>query len=108
MKSIWEFRKLRAQTLPRSDHRIHVREKSRDPHIRDFLCKRQYGLCAGLLGRDGRVLKACLRRVGKKAHCDHIVELRYYGTDRRKNLQMLCKWCHRTKTGANAIRQTAW
>jgi 5-methylcytosine-specific restriction endonuclease McrA len=106
MKSIWEFRKLRAQTLPRSTVRITIRIKSRDPAIRDYLCRRQHGLCAGLIGQDGRIVKACMRRVGKKAHCDHIIELRYFGTDRRKNLQMICKWCHRDKTGANVIKQT--
>jgi len=108
MKSVWELRKTKAMKLPLSPKRVTTREMSRNPSIRAYLCERQGGLCAGLVDHQGRLVKACLRRVGKKAHCDHIVELRYSGTDRRKNLQMLCKWCHRTKTGANVLTQTRW
>lgn len=102
--SVWVYRKMRARDLDRSPHRIYIRIASRDPTIREWLRDRQLGQCAGLVDSHG-ARRYCSNRIGKKAQCDHIVELRYFGTDRRKNLQLLCKWCHQWKTRMNRVRQ---
>lgn len=104
---VYKFRKFRARyEINRAKRRIRVRKTSNDAHIRERLLLRQGHRCAGL--RFNGVYLPCYRRISKRAQCDHIIELRYYGADVRENLQMLCRPCHVLKTKANRLKQACY
>ena len=59
--------------------------------LRQRVFERDHGLCQQCL-RDGRVSAA--------TDCDHIISKAKGGTDEMSNLQMLCRACHKAKTGS--------
>lgn len=94
-------RKKHATYLPLAKVRVTKRVWSSEAITRRILKLIQDNCCAGLVIHG--VYRPC-RRKGPNS-CDHIVELQYHGVDSIRNLQMLCKWCHRKKTGLNKSKQ---
>jgi hypothetical protein len=82
------------------------RTASSNVSIRDAITETQGNFCAGLIEIPWQYTKTRYYICDNEpTDCDHILELRYGGTDTEDNLQMLCRECHVKKTSANCKKQ---
>jgi len=79
--------------------KTNYRGSSSSSRIRKELEEEQGYKCPGLLYYDGSKFRTCNSTM--LTDCDHIIELRYKGIDHKRNLQMLCYYCHKFKTRHN-------
>jgi 5-methylcytosine-specific restriction endonuclease McrA len=96
-------RKLQAFNSPLAHEKFKVRKVSNYPTVRDWLIDIQEGRCPGLMSTHGHAFRLCGSIY--LTDCDHIIERRHHGADKRYNLQMLCRECHKVKTKWNRVSQ---
>ena len=101
--SISIVRKLRTIEMPRLPKKFKTRKLSNDKIVRNWLIRKQEGLCPGLITIRKETFQLCDSMT--LTECDHIIERRHRGADKLYNLQMLCHTCHVIKTNANRVSQ---
>lgn len=69
------------------------------PRVRLRVLERDQGCCRGPCERK--------LRPGDAHQTDHIVALVNGGENRERNLQTLCDWCHKEKTGDDVAEKSA-